>query len=127
MTYSPETMERMERSIRVATVKKSDLGDDWTAEAHVEPLDTDWQAAHGAWPEGAGPRFPGVTVQLTGEDGNGFTIVSRVRRHLERHLVNDLGESIGESRRAGQEFFDEALSGNYDHLLATVMEWVNVK
>lgn len=35
--YSPETMERMERSIRVATVKKSDLGDDWTAEAHVEP------------------------------------------------------------------------------------------
>ena len=57
-----------------------------------------------------------VTVQLVGKDGNAFAILSRVQ---------------GAMRKAGwtgaeiQEFVDEATSGGYDHLLATVMEYVD--
>jgi hypothetical protein len=62
------------------------------------------------------PKFPDVTVQLTGEDGNGFFIAARVRKALER----------AGHREAAAEFFDEALSGDYDHLLQTAMKYVDV-
>lgn len=62
------------------------------------------------------PKFP-ITVQLTGEDGNAFFIVSRVRKALE---------AAGHPE-AAQEFFDEALSGNYAHVLQTCMDYVNVR
>ncbi|MFT4471376.1 hypothetical protein ACMX2H_15850 [Arthrobacter sulfonylureivorans] len=62
-------------------------------------------------------KFPNITVQLTGTDGNGFFIVAKVRKALER---------AGE-REAAQEFFDEALSGDYDHLLQTCMRYVDVQ
>ena len=61
-------------------------------------------------------RHPDVSVQLTGEDGNGFVIASRVRRALER---------AGHQADA-EAFFTEALSGDYDHLLATCQQWVEV-
>ncbi len=65
----------------------------------------------------AEPRFPNVTVQLSGEDGNGFFIAARVRMALERAGHRD----------AASEFFGEALSGDYDHLLQTCMKWVDVQ
>jgi len=61
-------------------------------------------------------KFPDVQVQLTGQDGNGFMIAARVRKALER----------AGHREAAAEFFEEALSGNYDHLLQTAMEYVDV-
>lgn len=63
------------------------------------------------------PKYPEIKVQLTGQDGNGFFIVCRVRDALKQ-------DGIPESER--QEFFEEALSGDYDHMLTTVMAWVKV-
>ena len=62
------------------------------------------------------PRYPDVQVQLSGEDGNAFAI---------------LGRTAGALRRAGvpqeeiDQYFAEATSGDYDHLLQTTMRWVD--
>ena len=62
------------------------------------------------------PRYPDVQVQLTGEDGNAFAI---------------LGRTAGALRRAGvpqdeiDDYFAEATSGDYQHLLQTTMRWVD--
>ncbi len=63
------------------------------------------------------PRHPEVEVQLVGEDGNAFIIASRTRAALRR---------AGVSQEECTEFFNEALSSDYDHLLATVQQWVTV-
>ena len=62
-------------------------------------------------------KFPDVEVQLTGVDGNAFAILGAVQRSLKKAGV-DAEES--------KEFFDEAKSGDYGHLLSTVMRWVKV-
>ncbi len=54
-------------------------------------------------------------VRLVGEDGNAFAILGRVSKAL---------------RQAGQgdkvkEMTDKAMAGDYDHLLATVLEYVD--
>jgi hypothetical protein len=62
------------------------------------------------------PRYPDVQVQLSGEDGNAFAI---------------LGRPAGALRQAGlpqeeiDDYFAEATSGDYEHLLQTTMRWVN--
>jgi len=65
-----------------------------------------------------GPKYPLVNVELVGEDGNAFFIIGRVSRALRRAGVSD--DDIN-------EFTEEATNGNYDHLLQTVMKWVNVQ
>lgn len=62
-------------------------------------------------------KFPSVTVQLVGEDGNAFAIIGRVSRALRK------GGATDEERK---EFFDEATSGDYDKVLQTCMQWVEV-
>jgi len=64
------------------------------------------------------PKYPDITVQLTGEDGNAFLILGKVRKALRRAGVPS------EERDA---FTTEATSGDYDHLLQTCMKWVNVE
>ncbi len=59
-----------------------------------------------------------VTVQLTGKDGNGFFIVCRVSSAMRQEGVSE--ENIDCYR-------EEAMSGDYDHLLRTTMEWVEVE
>lgn len=63
-------------------------------------------------------KFPDVTVQLTGQDGNTFMIISRTTRELKRG---------GATKQEQDEFMQEAMSGDYDHVLQTVMAWVNVE
>ena len=63
-------------------------------------------------------RFPEVTVQLTGNDGNAFYIIGAVTSAMRR---------AGLSKEARDAFTEEATSGDYDHLLSTAMEWVNVE
>lgn len=60
-------------------------------------------------------RHPEVHVQLSGEDGNGFAIIGRATRAMER---------AGVPETEIEEFRSEAMSGDYDHLLRTVMRWV---
>jgi hypothetical protein len=57
-----------------------------------------------------------IEVELVGSDGNAMAIVGKVRRALQRNGHSDLVE----------EFSTEALSGDYDHVLQTVMEYVDV-
>ncbi len=63
-------------------------------------------------------RQTGIRVKLVGEDGNAFYILGRVRNALRRN---------GESKEFIEAFTKEATSGNYYHLLATVMEVVEVE
>jgi hypothetical protein len=63
------------------------------------------------------PKFPDVTVQLTGSDGNAFAILGAVQKALRR-------AGHGE---AAAEFWAEATSGDYDHLLQTAMRYVEVE
>ena len=63
------------------------------------------------------PKYPKVNVQLAGKDGNAFSIIGRVVAALKEANV---------PYPKVLEFRGEATSGDYDHLLQTVMEWVNV-
>lgn len=59
-----------------------------------------------------------IDVNLVGQDGNAFFIMASVQRALRR---------AGVSNDEIEEYVTAATSGNYDQLLATTMEWVNVQ
>lgn len=63
-------------------------------------------------------KYPGITVQLVGQDGNAFAILGRCRAAMKTAKVPE--SEI-------KKFTEEATSGNYDHLLATCIEWFNVE
>lgn len=58
------------------------------------------------------------TVKLAGEDGNAFAIMGRVSQALRK---------AGADKEYIDKYQEEAMSGDYDHLLAVTMEYVNVK
>ena len=57
-----------------------------------------------------------IKVKLTGKDGNAFMILGLVSGALKKAGKADLAK----------EFVDEATKGDYDHLLQTAMEYVEV-
>ena len=61
-------------------------------------------------------KYPDVEVQLTGTDGNAFSILGKVSAALR----------CAGHRDAAEEFVKEATSGDYDNLLATAMKYVEV-
>jgi len=61
--------------------------------------------------------YPHVTVKLTGEDSNAFMMVGRTGREMRRAGVPD-AEIVA--------FREEATSGDYDHVIQTIMKYVNV-
>lgn len=63
------------------------------------------------------PKYPQITVALTGHDGNAFVILSRCRK-----AAREAGLSDPEIAN----FIAEAMSSDYDHLLQTVMRWFEV-
>lgn len=63
-------------------------------------------------------KYPDITVQLVGQDGNAFAIIGRISQALRRAKV---------PQEIVKEFQTEAMSGNYDHVLQTAMRWVNVE
>jgi hypothetical protein len=61
-------------------------------------------------------KYPDIHVQLAGKEGNAFAIIGCVRKALrEADVPND----------EINEFVLQAMSGDYDHLLATCMKWVD--
>ena len=64
------------------------------------------------------PRYPSAKVRLVGEDGNAFAILGRTRRSLQHAGASDTDVAA---------FISEATTGDYDHLLATVLRWVEVE
>lgn len=67
--------------------------------------------------ETVGPKYPDITVQLSGHDGNAFAVMAAVRRALEK-----AGVPSAETRR----YTEESMSGNYDDLIVTATKWVTV-
>jgi hypothetical protein len=62
--------------------------------------------------------FPEIEVKLSGIDGNAFSILGVVLKALRK---GDAGaEAIA-------NFQGEAMSGDYDHLMQTVMKTVSVR
>ena len=63
------------------------------------------------------PKYPNITVQLTGNDGNAFAIMGAVRKALKREKVS--ADEIA-------EYTKQSTSGDYDNLLRVSMSWVTV-
>ena len=63
------------------------------------------------------PKYPHIAVPLTGEDGNAYSILGRVSHALRQ---------AGVSQAEREAFLQEATTGDYDHLVQTVMRWVAV-
>ena len=57
-----------------------------------------------------------IKVKLVGEDGNAFAILGRCRQALARARRLDLWN----------EFYKEATSGDYNHLLTMVCDYFKV-
>lgn len=64
------------------------------------------------------PKFPDVTVKLIGQDGNAFAVLGLTMKALRR---------AGVSQADIDAFRAEATSGDYNHLLGTVMATVEVE
>ena len=58
-----------------------------------------------------------ITVSLIGKDGNAFGILGNVQKALKNNGVEKVEIDA---------YLKEAMSGDYDHLLRTTMEWVEV-
>jgi RNA-binding protein YhbY len=58
-----------------------------------------------------------ITVSLIGKDGNAFGILGSVQKALKNNGVEKVEIDA---------YLKEAMSGDYDHLLRTTMEWVEV-
>jgi phytoene dehydrogenase-like protein len=67
------------------------------------------------------PKYPRIKVRLTGQDGNAFAVLGTIRAVCRRAM------SRGQfSHEDWDRFREEAMSGDYDHLLRTVMQWFDV-
>ena len=64
------------------------------------------------------PKYLDIIIQLIGLDGNAFSILGRCRTAMKRARLPE--SEIN-------EFTKEATSGDYNHLLATCVEWFNVE
>jgi hypothetical protein len=62
-------------------------------------------------------KFPDITVQLSGEDGNVFGIIGRVTEALRRAGHRE------EAKQYSREMF---AAESYDHALQITMSWVTV-
>lgn len=71
-------------------------------------------------------KYPEIEVQLSGIDGNAFAIIGAVSKALRRGLIVDGGYTAGQIADEVRHFTEEAMSGDYDHLLQTCMAWVDV-
>lgn len=63
------------------------------------------------------PKYPNIEVQLTGEDGNAFAVIGAVMKALKRNKV---------PKDEQDKFMNEAMSGDYNHVLQTCMKYVEV-
>jgi hypothetical protein len=63
------------------------------------------------------PKYPKIKVKLSGKDGNAFNLMGIVQHAMRKG---------GVPREEISKCMDEAMSGDYDHLLQTLMSWVNV-
>jgi hypothetical protein len=58
-----------------------------------------------------------IKVELIGHDGNAFAIMGAVQKALTR---------AGATPKEQNQYFEEATSGDYNHLLAVTSKWVKI-
>ncbi len=63
----------------------------------------------------AGPAFP---FQMSGRDGNSFAILGRFHKEARK---------AGWTKEQREALCAEAMSGDYDHLLATFMKYTDAQ
>jgi len=63
------------------------------------------------------PKYPEINVQLSGQDGNAFAVMGAVSNALRKG---------GVPREEINEYTTQSMSGDYDNLLRTAMDWVTV-
>lgn len=63
------------------------------------------------------PKYPNITVELIGHDGNAFTVIGRCCQAAREAGLSD-------SEIAA--FTAAATAGDYDHLLQTAMQWFEI-
>ena len=63
-------------------------------------------------------KYPEITVNIVGVDGNAFNILGICTREMRKHHL---------PKSEIDSFFKEATGGSYDDLLCTVMKWFNVE
>ena len=63
------------------------------------------------------PRFPEVSVKLTCDDRNSYAVLGAVRREMRR---------CGVSALEIEAFTEEATIDDFDHLMHTCSQWVDV-
>lgn len=72
-------------------------------------------------------RYPNCVVQLTGRDGNIFSVIARVRVALRTHLTTE-GMSARAANRYLDEFTAEVMAAtSYDDALRVAMAWVTTE
>lgn len=62
--------------------------------------------------------FDNVTVELSGQDGNAFAVMAKVKSAIEK---------AGATQSEIETYLAESMSGDYDNLLRTAMKWVHVE
>ncbi len=65
-----------------------------------------------------GIKYPKIRVKLVGQNGNAFVVLGLVSSAMKKASVPSFKIV---------EFKAEAMAGDYNHLLRTCMEWVNVE
>lgn len=63
-------------------------------------------------------KYPNVKIKLTGTDGNAFSVLGKCSAAAKKAGLT--GEQV-------KEFQTEAMSGDYNHLLATCMNYFDVR
>ena len=63
-------------------------------------------------------KYPEITVQLVGQDGNAFNLLGLCLRAMRRAKL---------SKEEQDAFYKEATSSDYNHLLSTCSEWFNIE
>ncbi len=64
------------------------------------------------------PKYPQITVQLTGNDGNAFAIMGAVKAALRENQV---------APSEIDDYMTASMAGDYDNLLVVAMQWVDVQ
>lgn len=67
-------------------------------------------------PDASAKPLVDIQVKLIGTDGNAFAILGNVRRAIAKSDKPELAD----------KFMNEAMQGDYDHVLRTCMKYVEV-
>jgi len=62
-------------------------------------------------------KYPNIEVNLIGRDSNALAIVGEVKQALRR---------AGVSSEEVDLYLEQAMAGDYDHLLQVTMAWVTI-